>query len=146
MVELCNLLFSLGNNNVEVHNFEWFRFNCQFQNLNLTCLCILSFCLSWQELMHHIGLYIAKGRGANVVSEVSFGAWESHDVDMKLYGSKGLILVMLFIFFFWNTCRWKYVKIREILFKNWKMLLKMSYQTVLKFFIWNDFQQYFLNN
>ncbi|KAK4585107.1 hypothetical protein RGQ29_022680 [Quercus rubra] len=27
-----------------------------------------------QELMHHIGLYIAKGRGANVVSEVSFGA------------------------------------------------------------------------
>ena len=130
MVELCNLLFSLGNNNVEVHNFEWFRFNCQFQNLNLTCLCILSFCLSRQELMHHIGLYIAKGRGANVVSEVSFGAWESHDVDMKLYGSKGgaweshdvdmklygskgPILVMLFVFFFWNTCRWKYVKIRE---------------------------------
>lgn len=27
-----------------------------------------------QELMHHIGLYIAKGRGAKVVSEVSFGA------------------------------------------------------------------------
>ncbi|WOG97419.1 hypothetical protein DCAR_0416759 [Daucus carota subsp. sativus] len=26
-----------------------------------------------QELMHHIGLYMAKGRGANVVSEVSFG-------------------------------------------------------------------------
>jgi len=40
--------------------------------------------------MHHIGLYIAKGRGAKVVSEVSFSAWESHDVDMKLYGSKGL--------------------------------------------------------
>ncbi|XP_075654397.1 nicotinamidase 1 [Castanea sativa] len=27
-----------------------------------------------QELMHHIGLYMAKGRGAKVVSEVSFGA------------------------------------------------------------------------
>ncbi|XP_062144181.1 nicotinamidase 1 [Alnus glutinosa] len=27
-----------------------------------------------QELMHHIGLYIAKGRGAKVVSEVTFGA------------------------------------------------------------------------
>ncbi|XP_050363386.1 nicotinamidase 1 [Argentina anserina] len=27
-----------------------------------------------QDLMHHIGLYIAKGRGAKVVSEVSFGA------------------------------------------------------------------------
>ncbi|KAK7835622.1 nicotinamidase 1 [Quercus suber] len=27
-----------------------------------------------QELMHHIGLYIAKRRGAKVVSEVSFGA------------------------------------------------------------------------
>ncbi|XP_030974724.1 nicotinamidase 1 [Quercus lobata] len=27
-----------------------------------------------QELMHHIGLYIAKGRGAKVVSEVSFSA------------------------------------------------------------------------
>lgn len=26
-----------------------------------------------QELMHHIGLYMAKGRGAKVVSEVSFG-------------------------------------------------------------------------
>jgi len=28
----------------------------------------------WQELMHHIGLYMAQGRGAKVVSEVSFGA------------------------------------------------------------------------
>lgn len=27
-----------------------------------------------QELMHHVGLYMAKSRGANVVSEVSFGA------------------------------------------------------------------------
>ncbi|XP_012081671.1 nicotinamidase 1 isoform X2 [Jatropha curcas] len=27
-----------------------------------------------QELMHHIGLYMAKGRGAKVVSEVSFSA------------------------------------------------------------------------
>ncbi|XP_041021240.1 nicotinamidase 1-like [Juglans microcarpa x Juglans regia] len=27
-----------------------------------------------QELMHHVGLYIAKGRGAKVVSEVTFGA------------------------------------------------------------------------
>ncbi|XP_059438416.1 nicotinamidase 1-like [Corylus avellana] len=27
-----------------------------------------------QEVMHHIGLYIAKGRGAKVVSEVTFGA------------------------------------------------------------------------
>ncbi|KAL4644384.1 hypothetical protein ACB092_02G160900 [Castanea dentata] len=27
-----------------------------------------------QELMHHIGLYMARGRGAKVVSEVSFGA------------------------------------------------------------------------
>ncbi|KAJ6930271.1 hypothetical protein NC652_013951 [Populus alba x Populus x berolinensis] len=27
----------------------------------------------WPELMHHIGLYIAQGRGAKVVSEVSFG-------------------------------------------------------------------------
>nr|GFD46862.1 nicotinamidase 1 [Tanacetum cinerariifolium] len=24
------------------------------------------------ELMHHVGLYMAKGRGAKVVSEVSF--------------------------------------------------------------------------
>lgn len=29
-----------------------------------------------QDLMHHIGLYIAKGRGAKVVSEVTFGAPE----------------------------------------------------------------------
>lgn len=27
-----------------------------------------------QDLMHHVGLYIAKGRGAKVASEVSFGA------------------------------------------------------------------------
>ncbi|KAJ4714558.1 nicotinamidase 1-like [Melia azedarach] len=27
-----------------------------------------------QDLMHHIGLYMAKGRGAKVVSEISFGA------------------------------------------------------------------------
>ncbi|KAF5463119.1 hypothetical protein F2P56_019060 [Juglans regia] len=27
-----------------------------------------------KELMHHVGLYIAKGRGAKVVSEVTFGA------------------------------------------------------------------------
>ncbi|CAK7339636.1 unnamed protein product [Dovyalis caffra] len=27
-----------------------------------------------QELMHHVGLYMAQGRGAKVVSEVSFGA------------------------------------------------------------------------
>ncbi|KDO60551.1 hypothetical protein CISIN_1g0258791mg, partial [Citrus sinensis] len=26
------------------------------------------------DLMHHIGLFIAKGRGAKVVSGVSFGA------------------------------------------------------------------------
>ncbi|KAL8133912.1 nicotinamidase 1 [Apium graveolens] len=29
-----------------------------------------------QELMHHIGLYIASGRGAKIVSEVSFGLHE----------------------------------------------------------------------
>lgn len=29
-----------------------------------------------QELMHHIGLYIASGRGAKIVSEVSFGTHE----------------------------------------------------------------------
>ncbi|CAA0831800.1 Nicotinamidase 1 [Striga hermonthica] len=27
-----------------------------------------------QDIMHHVGLYMAKGRGAKVVSEVSFGA------------------------------------------------------------------------
>ncbi|XP_057961805.1 nicotinamidase 1 [Malania oleifera] len=30
-----------------------------------------------QELMHHIGLYMAKGRGAKVASEVSFGMLEA---------------------------------------------------------------------
>ena len=27
----------------------------------------------WQELMHHVGLYMAKGRGAKIAREVSFG-------------------------------------------------------------------------
>lgn len=34
---------------------------------------VLICCVSlYQEMMHHVGLYMAKGRGAKVVSEVSF--------------------------------------------------------------------------
>ncbi|KAI4314420.1 hypothetical protein L6164_027332 [Bauhinia variegata] len=33
-----------------------------------------------QELMHHIGLYMARGRGAKIVSEVLFGELEEHYV------------------------------------------------------------------
>lgn len=29
-----------------------------------------------QEMMHHVGLYMAKGRGAKIASEVSFGELE----------------------------------------------------------------------
>ncbi|EOX91936.1 hypothetical protein QUC31_003372 [Theobroma cacao] len=35
-----------------------------------------------QDLMHHIGLYIAKGRGARVVSEVSFAVCVESDTDL----------------------------------------------------------------
>jgi hypothetical protein len=34
----------------------------------------LFFFFPWQELRHHKGLYMAWGRGAKVVSAVSFGA------------------------------------------------------------------------
>ncbi|PQM36156.1 hypothetical protein Pyn_04562 [Prunus yedoensis var. nudiflora] len=36
-----------------------------------------------QELMHHIGLYVAEGRGARVVSEVSFDAKDWGDVSQS---------------------------------------------------------------
>ncbi|WRX10090.1 Isochorismatase-like - like 2 [Theobroma cacao] len=35
-----------------------------------------------QDLMHHIGQYIAKGRGARVVSEVSFAVCVESDTDL----------------------------------------------------------------
>lgn len=28
--------------------------------------------LQWQELMHHIGLYMAKGRGAKIAAQLTF--------------------------------------------------------------------------
>lgn len=36
-------------------------------------LCICSLFL-WQELMHHVGLYMAKGRGAKIARKVSVGS------------------------------------------------------------------------
>ena len=31
----------------------------------------------WQELMHHVGLYMAKERGAKIVDQVSLGGKEA---------------------------------------------------------------------
>ncbi|MBA0643462.1 hypothetical protein Goklo_027755 [Gossypium klotzschianum] len=42
---------------------------CLFIDRNSPSILVL-----WQDLMHHIGLYMAKGRGARIVSEVSVAA------------------------------------------------------------------------
>lgn len=44
--------------------------------IQTTELFMFEILLSFQELMHHIGLYMSKGRGAKVVSEVSFDTKE----------------------------------------------------------------------
>lgn len=40
-------------------------------------------CRESQELMHHIGLHVAEGRGAKVMSQVSFDAKDSGDVSQS---------------------------------------------------------------
>ena len=72
-----------------------------------------------------------------VLNAKSFGRMNSKLLNIHLYGTRAYLVVCLnnsFQFF------WKYmwvkecVKIRLILFKNWKHVFKMVYQTGLKLF------------
>ena len=61
-------------------------------------------------------------------------------IKMEFFILKGLfgnvVLIMLFVFFWKYMWVKKYVKICVILFKNWKMLLKITYQTAPQPYKW----------
>ena len=66
------------------------------QTLMTVFFCVYLFLL--QDLMHHIGLYMARGRGAKVVSEVSFTtqSWIMVSLLLQVHGFLGCGLSFCF--------------------------------------------------
>ena len=57
---------------------------------------------------------------------------------LKIKGPYGNVVLETLFVLFENTCRWKkYVKALVMLFKHWKLLFKIHYQTVPKF-LWSQ--------